>query len=85
LNETLPGIVVLNWYGMVMPSGAPRDVVTRLHAEIAASLKVPEIRQKLAGLGFDPVGSSPREFGAFRSTEAARWARVIKDANIRAE
>jgi tripartite-type tricarboxylate transporter receptor subunit TctC len=85
LNETLPGMVVLNWYGMVLPAGAPRDVVTRLHAEIAAALNVPEVRQKLAGLGFDPVGSSPRDFGAFRSAEAARWARVIKEAHIRAE
>jgi tripartite-type tricarboxylate transporter receptor subunit TctC len=85
LNETLSGLVVLNWYGMVLPAGAPRDVVTRLHTEIAAALNHSEVRQKLAGLGFDAVGSAPREFGAFRSAEEARWARVIKEANIKAE
>ena len=85
LNETQPGLVVVNWYGMVVPAGVPADVVTRLHAEIFNAVNVPEIRAKLAGLGFDPVGSTPGDFGAFRDAEAVRWARVIKQAQIKAE
>ena len=85
LNETLPGLVVQNWYGMVLPAGAPGEVLSRLHGEIAKAMNIPEIRSKLSGLGFDPVGSTPREFSAFRSAEEVRWARVIKEANIRAE
>jgi tripartite-type tricarboxylate transporter receptor subunit TctC len=85
LNETVPNLVILNWYGMVLPVGTPRELTARLHTEIAAALKVPELRAKLAGLGFDPVGSTPAEFGAFRNAEEARWARVVKEANIRAE
>ena len=85
LNETLPNLVVQNWYGMVLPAGAPAGVLNRLHAEIVAAMNVPEIRSKLAGLGFDPVGSTPREFGVFRNAEETRWARVVKEAHIRAE
>jgi len=85
LNETLPGLVVQNWYGMVLPAGAPRDVVSRLHAEIYKAMKIPEIRLKLTGLGFDPIGSTPAEFSTVRKAEEVRWARVIKEANIRPE
>ena len=85
LNETLPNLVVQNWYGMVLPAGAAPDVVTRLNSEIFKAMNVAEVRAKLTGLGFDPVGSTPKEFGAFRTAEAARWARVIKEAGIRAE
>ena len=85
LSETLPNLTVLNWYGMVLPAGVPPDVVNRLHGEIAKALYNAEVKAKLAGLGFDPIGNTPKEFGAFRNAEEARWARVIKEANIRAE
>jgi tripartite-type tricarboxylate transporter receptor subunit TctC len=85
LNETLPGLVVLNWYGMMLPAGAPREVVTRLHTEIRKAMNIPEIHARLVGQGTDPVGSTPQEFGAFRNSEETRWARVIKEADIRAE
>jgi tripartite-type tricarboxylate transporter receptor subunit TctC len=85
LNETLPGLVVLNWYGMVLPAGVSREVVNRLHAEIHKAMAIPEIRLKLTSLGFDPIGSTPAEFATARKTEEVRWARVIKEANIRAE
>ena len=85
LKEILPGLEVLNWYGMMLPAGAPRELVTRLHAEIFKAMKIPEIHAKLVSYGFDPVGSTPKEFAAFRKSEEVRWARVIKDANIRAE
>lgn len=82
-NETLPGFEVVNWYGMVVPAGTPREVVARLHAEIVKAMGIPEIREKLIALGTDPVGSTPAQFGAFRKSEEAKWARVIKRANIR--
>ncbi len=84
-NETLPGFEVLNWYGMMLPSGTPREVVTRLHTEIHKAMNLPETHAKLAGHGFTTVGSTPKEFGAFRKSEEVRWARVIKEANSRRE
>lgn len=82
-SETVPGFEVVNWYGMVAPAGTPRAVIARLHAEIVRAQSIPDIREKLIAQATDPVGSTPGEFGAFRKAEEAKWARVIKEANIR--
>jgi tripartite-type tricarboxylate transporter receptor subunit TctC len=84
-NETLSGFDVVNWYGMVLPAGTSRDVIARLHGEILKAMNVPDIREKLIAQGTDPVGSRPEEFAAFMKSETAKWARVIKAANIRAD
>ncbi len=83
--ETLPKFEVVNWYGMVVPVGTPRDIIARLHAEIVKAMNIPEIHEKLVAQGTDPVGSTPEEFGAFMKAETAKWARVIKAANIKAD
>jgi tripartite-type tricarboxylate transporter receptor subunit TctC len=84
-NETLPDFEVVNWYGRVLPAGTPREVIRRLHGEVVKAMNVPDIREKLVAQGTDPVGSSPDEFGEFMKAETAKWARVIKAANIRAD
>lgn len=83
LKETLPGLEVSNWYGMVLPAGTPLERVNRLHGEILKVMNVPEIRAKLIAQGTDPVGSTPAEFAQFRKAEEGKWARVINAANIR--
>ncbi len=85
LKETLPGLEVLNWYGMMLPAGTPQEVVTQLHAEIFKAMKTPEIHAKLVSYGFDPIGSTPKDFATFRKSEEIRWARVIKESDIRSE
>lgn len=80
--ETLPGFEVVNWFGMVLPAGTPRDVITRLNAEITKVLAMPEVREKLIAQGTDPVGGTPEAFGAFILSETAKWARIIKQGNI---
>ena len=77
LKETLPGLEVQNWYGMVMPAGTPRELVNRWHTEILKVMAVPDIRARLIAQGTDPVGSTPTEFAAFRKAEEGKWARVI--------
>ena len=84
-SETLAGFEVVNWYGMVVPAGTPRDVIARLHTEIVKAMNIPEIHEKLVAQGTDPVGSAPEEFGAFMKSETIKWGRVIKTANIRAD
>jgi tripartite-type tricarboxylate transporter receptor subunit TctC len=84
-NETLSGFEVVNWYGMVLPAGTSRDVIARLHAEIVKAMNIPDIREKLIAQGTDPVGSRPEAFAAFMKSETAKWAGVIKAANIRAD
>jgi tripartite-type tricarboxylate transporter receptor subunit TctC len=85
VGETLPGYEVVNWFGMVVPAATPRDIVTRLNTETVKVLRMPDIRERLMETGAEPVGSTPDEFGAFMKSESAKWARVIKEANIRAE
>jgi tripartite-type tricarboxylate transporter receptor subunit TctC len=84
-NETLSGFDVVNWYGMVLPAGTSREAIARLHGEILKAMNVPDIREKLIAQGTDPVGSRPEEFAAFMKSETAKWGRVIKAANIRAD
>jgi tripartite-type tricarboxylate transporter receptor subunit TctC len=62
-----------------------RDVVARLHDDFIKVLQTPEVKEKLVAQGTDPVGSTPEEFGAFMKAETAKWARVIREANIRAD
>jgi tripartite-type tricarboxylate transporter receptor subunit TctC len=84
-NETVPGFEVVNWYGMLVPAGTPREVVLRLQREIAKVMEIPDIREKLVAQGTDPAPSTPEEFGAFMKSEAAKWARVIKSADVKPE
>ena len=82
VSETLQGVEVINWYGAILPRKTPADRAQRLHAEIVKALATPDVRDKLAANGFDPGGGSAQQFDAFRKSEQARWARVIKQAGI---
>jgi tripartite-type tricarboxylate transporter receptor subunit TctC len=81
----LPGYDSVQWYGVLAPAGTPREIVARLHAEIARALRAPDVRERLAADGAEPVGSSPEEFAAFIRSEIDKWARVASAAGIRAE
>ena len=84
-NESLKGFEVVNWYGVVAPAGTPAAVIARLHAELVKAMNHAETRDKLIAQGTDPVDSNPKAFGAFMKAESAKWARVIKDAGIKAD
>jgi tripartite-type tricarboxylate transporter receptor subunit TctC len=83
--ETIPGFEVVNWYGMVLPAGTPREVVMRLNTEIKKVLALPEIKERLLAQGNEPVGSSPEAFAEFIKSESAKWARIIREKNIQAD
>ncbi len=83
--ETLPGFAAQSWVGMLVPAGTPKEIVARLNAETTKALADPEVRGKLAAQGFDVVGSAPEEFLAFARAESEKWAKVIRDYNIRVE
>jgi tripartite-type tricarboxylate transporter receptor subunit TctC len=93
-SPRLPGVPTLKeaglpdqeadvFVGILLPAGAPRLVVDLLHREIAKALARSDVKERLARLGFDPVGSTPDAFAAWIRTEIAKWARVIKAANIK--
>jgi len=83
--ESLPGFAAQSWVGMLGPAGTPKDIVARLHAELTKALADPEVRGKLAAQGFDVVGSAPAEFLAFARAESDKWAKVIRDYQVRVE
>ena len=63
---------------MFAPAGTPPDIVKRLNTEIVKIINMPDVREKLVGLGAEPVGNSPDEFAALVKTEVVKWADVVK-------
>jgi tripartite-type tricarboxylate transporter receptor subunit TctC len=77
-----PGYEISTWQGMFAPAGTPKEVVAKINAETVAMLNTPEVRQRMAQEGADPVGSTPEQFAARVKTEIAKWGKVIRDAGI---
>lgn len=84
-EAALPGFEVTSWNGIVAPAGTPKEIVGRLSQEVAKAVKMPDVVEKLSGVGASPVSSAPEQFGAFIQGEIAKWAKVIKQAGITAE
>jgi tripartite-type tricarboxylate transporter receptor subunit TctC len=71
--------------GVVVPIGTPKEVIDRWNSEIVRMVASPEVKQRLQDLGFEPVADAPAHFGERIKTEIAKWAKVVHDANIKAE
>ena len=80
-----PDVTGDNWQGLVVPAGTPKQIIAFLHGEIVKIVALPDIRERLAVLGFEPVASSPEEFAEHVKVEFMKWAKVIKASNIKAE
>jgi len=74
-----------SWQGVVVPAGTPREVVARLNSEILRIVNAPEMRDRLGKQGADVRTNTPEEFGTFIRSETAKWAKVVKDANIKVD
>jgi tripartite-type tricarboxylate transporter receptor subunit TctC len=81
----LPGFEAVSWYALLAPAGTPKEVVAKIQADVARVLQMPDIREKLAAAGGEPVGNTPDQLGALLKTESARYADIVKRANIKAE
>ena len=79
----VPGLEVGTWFGVSVPAGTRPAIIQRLHAEFVAALKTPEARRALEKLAFEIIGSTPQEYGAFLRQEIAKYAKVIREQNIR--
>ena len=77
-EQGFPGVEATAWYGVLAPAGTPKPVVTRLHGETVRILKLPDVSQRLNGLGFEIVGSTPEQFGAYIRSEIKKWEKVVK-------
>lgn len=86
VNESgLKGFDLSTWWGLVAPAAVSKEVVTRLHGETVRALSLPDVKERIAAAGADVVGNSPEEFAAFIRHERAKYARIVKEANIKLE
>jgi len=76
---------VTTWYGVLAPASTPRPIIQRLNAELTKMMQAPDIKERLAALGTDPLTSTPDEFGAYIKQEIAKWGDVIRKAGLHAE
>ena len=85
IESGLDGFVVDSWVGVFAPAKTPRAIVDKLQRELAAVLAMPEVRERYAVLGIEPVGNTSEQFGEQIHADLAKWEKVVKQANIRAE
>ncbi|CAN5285933.1 tripartite tricarboxylate transporter substrate binding protein [soil metagenome] len=84
-EQGVEGFEVTAWNAMYAPRGTPKDIVDRLNAEVAKILALPEIRQRLMQLGFEPTGGTPDRLATFEKQERAKWGPLIKAAGLKAD
>ena len=80
-----PQLMAVNWYALLAPRDTPAAIVERLNAEAVKAINAPETRERLAGIGGEPMTTSPAQSATFIRDEMARWGKVIRDAGVKAE
>ena len=73
------------WYGILAPAGTPRSIIARLHGEFTRALQLPDVKERLLGLGVEPVGSTPEQFDAYLKSEIAKYEKVVKASGARVD
>jgi tripartite-type tricarboxylate transporter receptor subunit TctC len=81
----LPGYEAMQWYGVLLPAGAPKPMVAFLYRELRTVLQIPAVRARLADEGGEVIGGTPEQYAKVISTELAKWTKLVKAAGIRAE
>jgi tripartite-type tricarboxylate transporter receptor subunit TctC len=83
IEAGVAGFDLGTWYGIWAPAGTPRDVIAKLNADIVRVVGLPDVKERLAGLGAEPSVFSAEEFAAFNRSELERWGRIVRAANIK--
>ncbi len=79
------GYEAVNWYGVFVPAGASKDIVSKIHNDVVRILKQPDVKERFAGEGGEIVADTPEEFGAFVRKEIPKWSKVVKDASVKVD
>jgi tripartite-type tricarboxylate transporter receptor subunit TctC len=85
MQAGVPRYEVVGWYGVLAPAGTPRAIVQKLNREIARIVHLPDVAEKIAADGSEPVGNTPEEFGAHIKAEVEKWRDLIQKTGIRPE
>ena len=85
IAETVPGYEASGWYGAFAPAATPREIIVKLNGEMNRVMRLPDVAQRLAGDGVEPVGATPEQFGAYLRQEIAKWGKVVKLSGAKAE
>ena len=78
----MPGLVAVNWWGVLLPAGTPKAIVNKFHDDLVKVMKDADLKERFAQLGVDAVSGTPEEFAAFMRAETAKYAKLIKEADI---
>jgi tripartite-type tricarboxylate transporter receptor subunit TctC len=81
----LPGFRITSWYGILTTAGTPKPIVDKLSAEVARYLASPDLKEKLLAQGMNALVASPEQFASLMKADTAKYAKVIKTANIKAD
>ena len=81
----VPGLVFEHWWGVMAPARTPRPVIDKLHGELVKAVNAPDVRERFAALAVEPRTNTPEQFRALLESDLKRWAKVVKDAGIKAE
>jgi len=83
-EQGMPEFNAQAWNGLLAPAGTPKPIVQKLAAAVNEILAMPEVKEKLAAMETEPIGSTPEQFQAFLQAESEKYGRVVKSANIKA-
>ena len=85
ISDTVTGYESLAWFGLFAPAATPKDILTKWHADVVAVLALPEIRERVAQLGFEVVGNTPEAYAALVRSDIAKWQKVVKASGAKAD
>ena len=85
IESGFPGFEAGTWFGLLVPAGTPREIITRLHADTAKAVRQPDVQKQLAGQGATTIGNTPEQFAAYIKSESAKWSKVLAASGVKAD
>ena len=83
MAETIPGLFANAWYGLFAPAGTPREIIAKVHSEVAKLLEGTDMKERFAGLGVEPAPSTPDQLARLIREDLLRWGKIVKESNAR--
>jgi tripartite-type tricarboxylate transporter receptor subunit TctC len=84
-EAALKGYEAGTWYGMLVPAGTPKGVISRLHAESVKVLALPDVKPRLDAAGFETIGTTPEQLAAYIRSEIDKWTKVVQSVGMRVD